>query len=213
MEPNERVPTHQESLLIIEQMITAAKNEHREKGEGWLLWGWLLFTASILSALLVQFNRPEYIGWVWTGMTAIVIIAFILELRRKKAQMVKTYVQELLDKFSTGFLISLLSIITATTIVANLNEGNSGSNIAFAFGYFFILYAFLMYIHGSAIRFTPLIIGAAVNWIAAIAIFLVNDFKYAMIISAIAVFIGYLIPGYMLRNQYKKSLKAKQESV
>lgn len=197
----------QESLNIIEQMIKTAKNEHKEKGEGWLLWGWLLFIASTASAVMVQVNLSRYIGGVWMTMTLVVIISFIWESRSKKTQVVKTYIEELLKKFSTGFLISLLAIITATSIAGN-GKGDSGQNIAFAFGYFFILYAFWMYIHGSAIRFKPLIIGAYVNWAAAIAIFIIKDFKYAMIISAIAVAVGYLIPGYILRNQYKKSNKS-----
>ena len=196
-----------ESLRLIEQMISAAKNDHRENGHGWLWWGWLLFAASILSALFVQIKQTRYIGWVWASMTIIVIISFILELGSRKTQVVKTYIEELLNKFSTGFLISLLTIITANSIIPKINNDDSGQSIAFAFGYFYILYAFWMYIHGSAIRFKPLKIGAGVNWAAAIAIFIVKDFKYAMLISAFAVAVGFLIPGYMLRNQYKKSLK------
>lgn len=196
-----------ESLRLIEQMISAAKNDHRENGQGWLWWGWMLFGASVLSALMVQLNLPQYVGYIWTGMTVIVIVFFILESRTPKTQVVKTYIEELLDKFSTGFMISLLAIIAANSIVANYND-DRGQSIAFAFGYFYILYAFWMYIYGSAIRFKPLKIGAIVNWIAAIAIFIIKDFKYAMIISAFAVAVGFLIPGYMLRNQYKKSHKS-----
>ncbi|MBD0331526.1 MAG: hypothetical protein ICV66_02620 [Chitinophagaceae bacterium] len=206
----EKNMTHQESLRVIEQMINTAKNEHREKGEGWLLWGWLLFISSIASAVLIQISKGQFVGWVWMGMTIIVIIAFIYEIATKKRKVVTTYVEELLEKFSTGFLISLLTIITATTIIANSGTGDH-THIAFAFGYFFILYAFWMYIHGSAIRFRPLIVGAAVNWLAAISIFIIRDFKYVMIISAIAVFIGYLIPGYMLRSQFKKSIRTQEE--
>ncbi len=201
----------EESLNIIEQMIKTAKNEHREKGEGWLLWGWLLFIASTASALLEQIHFTRYIGLIWMSMSAIVLIYFLWGLRAKKTQVVKTYVAELLEKFSVGFLISLLTIITATTLVEFFKKDNSGESVAFAFGYFFILYAFWMYIHGSAIRFRPLIIGAAVNWIAAIIIFLTKDFKYVMIISAIAVLIGYIIPGYMLRNQFKNSYKSEPQ--
>lgn len=198
-----------DSLRLIEQMISAAKNDHRDSGHGWLWWGWLLFAASILSALFVQIRETQYIGWVWAIMSLIVIISFILESRTKKTQVVRTYIEELLDKFSAGFLISLLALITANTIVANFTDDDKGQNLAFAFGYFYILYAFWMYIHGSAIRFKPLKVGAYVNWAAAIAIFIVKDFKYAMLISAFAVAVGFLIPGYMLRNQYKKSLTGK----
>ncbi len=53
----------------------------------------------------------------------------------------------------------------------------------------------------SAIRFKPLIVGAWVNWAAAIGIFIVDSFRYDMMISAVAVLVGYLIPGYMLRAE------------
>ena len=68
-------------------------------------------------------------------------------------------------------------------------------------------YAFWMYIHGNAIRFRPLIIGAYVNWLAAIVIFLLKDTAQVMIVSSVAVLIGYLIPGYMLQAEYRKKLK------
>jgi hypothetical protein len=67
-----------------------------------------------------------------------------------------------------------------------------------------MLYAFLMLIQGGALKFRPLMIGAAVNWIGAIAIFVNKDFKYDMLITATAVFIGYIIPGLILRSKYKK---------
>lgn len=77
-------------------------------------------------------------------------------------------------------------------------------NVNSGFGYLLMLYAFLMLIQGGALKFRPLLIGAAVNWIGAIAIFINEDFKYDMLISAAAVFIGYIIPGLVLRSKYKK---------
>ncbi len=40
-------------------------------------------------------------------------------------------------------------------------------------------------------------IGAAVNWAGAIAMFINKDFKYDMLIMAAAVLIGYIIPGLL----------------
>ena len=188
----------EEGFNIIAQMISRAKNEYRDNGESWLLWGWLLFIASTASAILVHVDQAKYIHSVWNVMGILVLIYFIHEITKKKKARVKTYVEEMLDKFGTGFFLSLITIIVASAIAGN----------GFAFGYYFILYAFWMYVYGSAIHFKPLIIGAFVNWAAAIIIFIINDFKYGMIVSAIAVLIGYLIPGYMLRNQYKKSNKS-----
>jgi Flp pilus assembly protein TadB len=188
----------EESFNLIAKMITRAKNENRDKGEGWLLWGWLLIVASIASAVLKYVDQTQYLPWLWNGIGIIVLIYFIYGITRKKSAKVKTYVEEMLDKASVAFFLSLITMIIATAIKEQ----------GFAFGYYFILYAFWMYIYGSVIQFKPLLIGAFVNWAAAILIFIVDDFFYGMIISAIAVLIGYLIPGYMLRSQYNKSHKA-----
>ncbi len=186
----------EESLKLIAKMINRAKNENHDKGEGWLLWGWLLFIASISSAVLKFIDQSKFIPWIWNGLSITVFLYFIYKLiRGKKPGKVKTYVEEMLGRFGTGFFLSLFVIIIATSIRGD----------GFVFGYLFILYAFWMYIYGSAIQFKPLIFGAFVNWAAAIFIFIVKDFKYVMIISAVSVAIGYLVPAYMLRSQYKKS--------
>ena len=204
MDRDEDDITHEQSFGIIEQMIAAAKNEHREKGDGWLIWGWLLFIASIVSAILLATGYNNYVGWVWTGMVIIgFAIGFFLSEKRKKKDVVTTYIQDLLIKLGAGFFISLFVMIAASYITHSY----------YGFGYYYILYAFWMFIHGSAIHFRPLIIGAFINWAAALAIFLTRDnFLFVMIISSIAILAGYLIPGYMLRSQFKKSHEAKSES-
>lgn len=188
----------EESFDVIAKMISQAKNEYNEKGEGWLLWGWLLFTSSASSAILSYINEDRYIPWIWDAMGIFVILYFMYALFTKKIKKVKTYVEEMLSKFTVGFFLSLIVIIIASGI-----KGDT-----FSFGYLFILYAFWMFIQGSAIRFKPLIVGAFINWAAAISIFIIKDFRSAMIISAIAIAAGYLVPGYMLRNQHKKNTKA-----
>ena len=187
-----------ESLRLIQQMIQVAKEDHRENGEGWLIWGWLLFVASVSSAILSYLEIRGYIGWIWTGILVLGMLIYILfHVLKKREERVKTYVQELLDRLGAGFFISLFVIVAAGFII----------KASYGFGYYYILYAFWMFIHGSAIRFRPLIIGAYVNWLAALAIFLLDDTAEIMVVSAIAVLIGYLIPGYMLQAEYRKKMK------
>ena len=195
---------HHQSLNLIEQMIAAARNDHRERGDGWLIWGWLLFIASFASivCMLLEYYAP--IEWIW-GVLVFVgfAIAFVVSGRRRRNE-VLTYVQSLLRKFTIGFFISLFALIAASYITKSY----------YAFGYYYILYAFWMFIHGSAIRFTPLIVGACINWTAAILIFFAkDDFLSIMIISSIAILAGYLLPGYMLRSQYKRLNNTNKESL
>lgn len=185
------------SLDLIQKMIGTARNDHRESGSGWLFWGWLLFGASVASVVVMQLGKGGYLSWIWTGMlVAGLLVYFGTALLRPKKEKVKTYVSDLLHQLGTGFFVSLLSMVAASFII----ESHLG------FGYYYILYAFWMFIQGIALRFRPLVIGAVVNWAAAIAIFLIADFYYTMVISAVAVLVGYLIPGYLLRQQYKKSI-------
>lgn len=198
---NEEKPTHTQSLQIIEQMIMAARNDHRENGAGWLNWGWLLFIASIASAVVVKLQLYGIISKIWLGVLVVGgSIELFIYLQKKEVPLVTSYVQELLKKFERGFFISLIVMIVASYI----------SGRPSAFGYYYILYAFWMFIHGSAIRFKPLLIGAVINWVAALAIFWVNDFFYAMVISAAAILTGYLIPGYMLKSQFNKQKRNRE---
>ncbi len=189
----------EESLLLIQQMIQVAKDEHREKGDGWLIWGWLLFGASVGSVAMSYARLGRYIGYLWLGMLAAGLLVYAWgHLRKQKQEKVQTYVHELLNKIERGFFISLFAIVASSYITQS----------TFSFGYFYILYAFWMFIHGSAIRFRPLIIGAWVNWAGALAIFWVDSFRYDMMISAVAVLVGYLIPGYMLSADYRKKMQS-----
>ncbi|HUR09751.1 MAG TPA: hypothetical protein VM012_00180 [Flavitalea sp.] len=197
----EKKLSEQESLAIIHQMIQVAKDDHSEKGDGWLIWGWLLFAASVLSIIFEYANFQRYTGFVWSAMLLIGLVAFILaNTMRPKREKVKTYVQVLLERLGIGFFISLFALIAGSFLFKNVHPTDN----TFPFGYYYILYAFWMFIHGSAIHFRPLIIGAIVNWIAGIAMFMVTDFQYDMMISAFAILTGYLIPGYLLRAEYKK---------
>ena len=204
MDKDEDAITHEQSFGIIEQMIAAAKNEHREKGDGWLVWGWLLFISSLASAVCITMGYNNFVGWIWAAMAVTgVTLGFALSFKKKKKDLVVTYVQDLLIKLGAGFFISLFVMIAASYLTQSY----------YAFGYYYILYAFWMFIHGSAIHFRPLIFGAFINWAAALAIFLTKDnFLSVMIISSVAILAGYLIPGYMLRNQFKKTHQPKSES-
>ena len=94
-----------------------------------------------------------------------------------------------------GFIISLFTIIFAINVAVGANGG---------FGFFLMIFAFFMLIKGGAIKSRSLILGAAVNWAGAIAMFINKEFKYDMLIMAGAVLIGYIIPGIILWLDYRK---------
>lgn len=192
--PSEQSLTGEQSLQIIHQMINKAKANITDNGVGWLLWGSLIFLASLASYFLVQYGyRNLFFAWNVFGIISVILLLY--EFMRKKPKVVRTYVDDVMRWVDIAFTISLFVIIISINLLRNPDGG---------FGYLLILYAVLMLIQGGVLRFKPLMIGAGVNWVAAIAVFYFNDYKYAMLITAGAVFIGYIIPGLMLRSRARR---------
>ena len=188
--------TGEESLKIIQQMIEVAKDEQNDRGDGWLIWGWILFSVSVLSAIFMKTGLGQYIGTAWTAALVVGLAIYFLGhlVVKKKKELSKTYVKDILDRIGTGFFISLFVLVAASFLTNSIS----------AFGYYYVLYAFWMFIYGSVLKFRPLIYGAVINWIAAISIFMIKDFFFIMVISAVAILLGYIIPGYLLRADYNK---------
>ena len=186
--------TGEKSLEIIQQMIQKAKTNFTDDGYSWLVWGSLIFLASVATYFLADANYSNlFLAWNVFGVVAILLLVY--GFFKPKRSSAKSYISEILRYVDIGFTICLFLIIFSMNVAVSTNAG---------FGYLLMLYGFLMLIQSGALKFKPLVIGAIVNWIGAIAIFLNPEFKYDMLITAAAVFIGYIIPGLMLRAQFKK---------
>jgi len=191
---NDQQLTNQKSLEIIQQMITQAKTNISDNGLGWLLWGTMIFLASLSTYFFIYVDAADiYLGWNIFGVFTIVMLTYDIFKPKRKA--VRTYVDDLLRLVDVGFTISLFTVIFAINFAVSANGG---------FGFFLMIFAFLMLIKGGAVKSRSLMIGAAVNWAGAIAMFVNKEFKYDMLIMAGAVLIGYIIPGLLLWMKYKK---------
>lgn len=192
---NNRHMTNEESLKIIQQMINQAKVDITDNGIGWLLWGSLIFLTCISTYVFIDIGSENiFLGWNIFGILTIVLLA--IDLVRHKKKPVRTYVGDLLKLVDIGFIICLFTVIFSINVAVSPNSG---------FGFFLMIFAFLMLVKGGALKSRALMIGAAVNWAGALAIFVNKEFRYDMLIMAGAVLAGYIIPGLLLRNQYRKS--------
>lgn len=63
-----------------------------------------------------------------------------------------------------------------------------------------------LFVSGGYLRFKPLIIGGICNWIIAIVATYV-EFDIQLLLLALAVLVGYIIPGHMLSSHYKKNIQ------
>jgi hypothetical protein len=75
----------------------------------------------------------------------------------------------------------------------------------YAFPVYFILYGFLSFLTGTIIRFVFLRYAAMACWgIAILSVFF--NFRTHLLLMAAAVLVAYIIPGYLLRLQYRKQV-------
>ncbi len=193
--------TGEEQLTLITRMIQSAREEHNENGLGWRVWGWILFIASLGTYFMLELNLKGAF-WIWNlALPVGVLLMIVTAYRRKSHKRNLTYAQDLLDKLGIGFFASLLSMVAGINIYYQVVT--DPGDVEF-WGFFYILYAFWMYIHGSALKFRPLVVGAALNWIAGISMFAISELKYEMLTGAIAILLGYLVPGYLLLQQSKR---------
>lgn len=188
----------QESLQIIQQMIQTAKSEQKDNGMGWIIWGWLLFGASIFT-----FINQQY-AWVstfffWNLFGAITLLLLLYEtirfFLRNKTDRVRTYTKDLFEKLNIGFFISLMLIIFSINLGVNPIKG---------FALLLGLYGFWILIYGAVLNFKPSIIGAYITWAFAFASLFVHRFEYTMLLHAAAVLCGYIIPGHLAYREFNK---------
>src|SRR6476620_4588887 len=108
--------TERESFFIIQQMIETAKREQKDNGKGWIIWGWQLFLASVLTVInLYTHWFSTYFFWnIFGGISLLFLFYTVLRyLFFKPREGVRTYTRDIFQKLNIGFFISLMFIIIA----------------------------------------------------------------------------------------------------
>ncbi len=182
-----------ESLALIQQMINSAKEEINDDSFYYLLWGWLVFLACVLQYVLIQLNvEQNYIGWM-VMMPVGAIASAVHGYKQEKRQRVKTFVDWIMKYVWISFAVSLL-IVLFFAFKLQLN----------AYPMVMMVYGMWLFVSGASIKFKPLIIGGIINWIFCIVSFFFA-FEIQLVILGVAVLLGYIIPGHMLKNRFKNS--------
>jgi hypothetical protein len=200
----EKQLSEEESLLIIGQMIDQAKQENKEDGKGWILWGWLLLLTSLFSFVNYRLNLFSQYTF-WNGFGILALIYFLYRTFKyfffRRAERVKTYTGDLLQRLNIGFIISLFFIIVAMNIKIDPVAG---------FSILINLYGFWLLIYGTALNFKPFTIGAILTWAIGLVSLFVNTFDKVMLLYAAAVLCGYIIPGHLANNEFRKTQRARR---
>jgi len=192
MEANDNFSEH-ESFRIINEMINTARHGIADNSFHYLLWGWLVFFASMAHYFLLTVVQTKYCWLPWPVlMGSGGIIAAIYSIREKRERTVKTYVDRFLGYTWTSLMIGLFLVLFI----------GMKSGPAAAYPVIMVLYGIGLFISGKSFGFMPLVIGAVGCWGCAVVACFVS-FDIQLILLGISVLTGYIIPGYTLKLKFR----------
>lgn len=181
----------QQSLQLIQAMISKTKARLSENSIYFLFWGWLTFIAILGQFFLKVIVRYEHHYLVWLISIPAAVITLIYSSGRYRKHTVKTYLGESMSYVWTGIGISLFILC----IIVTKTAGGWGK----AWPFFILFYGLGTFISGKILKFTPLIVGGVINWALAIACIYIH-FDYQLLVAAAAILTSYIIPGHLLRS-------------
>ena len=192
MEPNQQL-TGQESLRIIQEMIETAKKSVSDNSFHYLLWGWLVLIASLADYFLTTLLHTPYHWLPWPIlMGGGGLVASIVLRAQNRKHHVKTY-------YKTFLGYTWISVMVALFLTAILGA-RFGEQAAYPV--IIIIYGMGLFVSGMTFRFNPLVIGSICCW--ACAMFACNvSHDIQLILLAVSVLSGYIIPGYLLKFTFR----------
>ena len=189
MESQKKQLSGQESVEIITRMIHKAKRNVSQGSFHLLLWGWLLSIASLSHFVLLEFGSFAHPEWVWFTVYPGILVSFYYGYKKGRQARVRTY----LDSLYMWIWVSLVfCFFLLQLFLAGSMELFTPFILTFA-GYATLL-------SGILLKFRPLMVGGFMFWGFAIGAFFSGP-VYGLLINAIAVFCGYLLPGYLLNRK------------
>lgn len=185
--------SEEDGFRIINEMINTAKTAVGDNSFYYLIWGWLVFIASALNFILLVIVKTPYHWLPWPVlMGAGGIITFLYSFFAKKKEKAVSY-------FSKFMGYTWMAIVIGILLMGFIS---SNFGVRAAYPALLIIYGIGLFISGRTFKFVPLVIGSIVCWLSGIVACYVT-FDYQLILLCISVLVSYIIPGYILKWQYK----------
>lgn len=185
----------EQSLLLIQSMISKTKQNMSDNSIYFLIWGWLTFIAFIGQFILKHILQYEKHYMVWLVVIIGVIFSIYQGKKNEKKVRAKSWVDENMSHLWLGMGIGFFVL---SMIITRMGWGTE------MYPFFIMLYGLGTFVSGNFLQFRPLIIGGIIAWVLAIGSTWVS-YDYQMLFAAAAILFSYIIPAYMLRRKNKIS--------
>jgi hypothetical protein len=209
--------SHEESLRLINTMISKAKDAYRDTGVGAMLWGAVIAICSLTRFAEIQFDFKLPFDINLLTLFALIPQIFIT-IREKKNRKAKSYDERFLDYIWLGFGISIFLLIHVVNLtfeswspVSKEYAALTGHPSPFKFSefvmpLFLILYGMPTFITGAACKVKPMLWGGLFCWLCSI-IAVYTEYKLDLLLTALSALMAWFIPGLFLEREYRLAKK------
>ena len=188
--------SEQDSLRLINEMITKAKRSYVTKGVASVVWGVLIMACSLLTWAELQFNwYPGFDVWLLVFLALIPQIFF--SVKEKKTRKFTGH-----DEVTARYVWTAFAVAIFLTTFYDTRYGSNESTTLFM-----MLYGIPTFITGGMFNFKPMIIGGLLCWIFS-AISVYTPASVDMLLMAASGLFAWLIPGIILWNRYQQNRRA-----
>jgi len=189
--------TPEESLQLISQIIAKTRRNIKVASFYFILWGWVMIFASLACFFVIRYfvNIHEYkylnLGAWLAWIIPVLVGSLISSAHAKKMERLEQARSQIGNIIKVMWYTNGIAIIIGCFISYKLNF--------YPAPLIFIIIGLSTFMTGYIIKFKPLMYGGIIFWLTVvISVFIHSD--YQLLLTAISIAAGYLIPGYMLKN-------------
>jgi len=190
----EPIMTDKQSLELITSMINKAKSRFHESGFLYLFWGWVVLICCIIESVVSHFFNVKNAYTVWYIMALAMVYQIFFLRKKRKLKTPATYTEDI-NRYV--WLVFGICEILLVFILISFKKYEVINPAVIA------LYGMPIILSGIILKFKPLISGGICCWvISGISPFINMEFQLFLTVAAIIC--GWIIPGYLLRQKFKK---------
>lgn len=191
MSKPEKPMDHLESLAVISSMIRNTQGNFHQHSFYFILWGVVVASANLGHYYLMMHTNYDHPYIVWIGAIPAWIFTALRSRKLNRQARVITVLDRAISILWMAFGISIFLLI----IPGNVLNGYFNPIIL-------LMAAIPTIVTGYVIKEKTLIAGAILFWVfGSISFFLAPEFHF--LISALAIILGFVIPGIIMRNKKK----------
>lgn len=187
--------SEKDSLKIIADMITIAKGNAKQSFFHIILWGWVIIAISLSQYYMIVYTKIANPQMAWLVTIPFLLVSIIYGFKQGKKEKSTSFIDSLYAWIWFTFVISI-SIILFVSITSH--------SWYLITSLVLVIAGMATFISGKLIRFNPLVWGGVAFWIWSLIAFNLQ-YEYVLLVNAAAIFTGYIIPGYLLKNKLKKN--------